>query len=111
MIGQNQVREDTRLVEEAAEADDERDLGEGVANLPGSRSGKDRVHPIEQQGTRLGTCSDSRNDASCWSVACRPRAPDSFAAAATSICGVKNIPPGVPTLPTSAFNAFTATAR
>ena len=37
VIGKNQIRQRARLVEEAAEAGDERHLREGLANLPGTR--------------------------------------------------------------------------
>src|SRR5439155_2441651 len=49
MVWKNQVRQDARLVEEAAEARDERDLLERVAYAPCARRRKDRVHAIDEQ--------------------------------------------------------------
>src|SRR2546430_15424006 len=49
MVWENQVRQDARLVEEAAEARDEGDLLERFAYTPRARRRKDRVHAIDEQ--------------------------------------------------------------
>ena len=109
MIGQDQIREGAGLVEEAAEADDERDLVERFANLPGARRGEDRVRAVDEQhlrASRQRLPSEYRRQPVQRAAAAAAR--PALGGRADSSCGVKNTPPGCSTLPTSAFSALTA---
>ena len=53
MVGQDQIREVARVVEEAAEACDERDGGKRFAHLPRLRRPKHRIHIVQQKNLRL----------------------------------------------------------
>ena len=89
VIGQDQIRQDARLVEEAAEAGDERHLRQRLTQLPRRRRVKTGIRAVDQQRPAPRRCeapsplrSDSRNPAARGRAivelrrerACRPAA-------------------------------------